>query len=399
MGRHPHRIVLLSLSIALLCSLRLTAQQPTTAWLKITDSAGGHDSLVFGYHQLATYCVDTGLGENYSPPDPPQGFWAVFLSIPGRANCFTSLGIIKKDLRAFISLPRKDTFYVKIANIDSIAQTASVTLRWTPTDCLGLFCDSMYMVDPSQSIFVQPINMLAQDSVVLQRVYDITGPNPSAPAFKFFIYVHYLPWIIDDCFLGPDIYTDSPTSIGADTATVNGRVVVYCDRLDSVKFQYGRTIGYGNEVSAVSDPNNSFHALLTGLVPRTIYHYRIEPFFGRPCWPSSATGGPDSAFTTTGPNSVGSGDPALPKTFELHQNFPNPFNPATSISFAVPKSARVRLQVFDLLGRVVLTLVDEDKNPGAYNVTWDASTRPSGLYFYRMTAGEFVKTEKAILIK
>src|SRR5258708_39786904 len=124
MGRHPPRIVLLSLSFAFLYPLRLTAQQTTTAWLTIIDNAGGHDSLVFGYHKLASYCVDTQLGENYSPPDPPQGFWAVFLNVPGEPNCFTSFGIIGKDLRAFTPLPRKDTFYVKIANIDSIAQNA-----------------------------------------------------------------------------------------------------------------------------------------------------------------------------------------------------------------------------------------------------------------------------------
>lgn len=92
-------------------------------------------------------------------------------------------------------------------------------------------------------------------------------------------------------------------------------------------------------------------------------------------------------------------DLSTPSSFLLFQNYPNPFNPSTSISFSVPKHTHVRLQIFNLLGQIVQTLLNEDKQPGTYSVTWDASTRPAGLYFYRMMAGEFVQTKKAILLK
>jgi hypothetical protein len=90
---------------------------------------------------------------------------------------------------------------------------------------------------------------------------------------------------------------------------------------------------------------------------------------------------------------------SAPREFRLDQNFPNPFNPSTLISFSIPKHEYVRLQVFNLLGQIVTTLVDEVKHPGTYTVIWDASTRPTGLYFYRMTAGEFMQMKKAVLVK
>jgi hypothetical protein len=90
---------------------------------------------------------------------------------------------------------------------------------------------------------------------------------------------------------------------------------------------------------------------------------------------------------------------STPSSVLLFQNYPNPLNPSTSISFTIPKHTDVRLQIFNLLGQLVETLADEDKQPGTYSVSWDGSNRPSGLYFYRMTAGEFMQTKKAILIR
>jgi hypothetical protein len=89
----------------------------------------------------------------------------------------------------------------------------------------------------------------------------------------------------------------------------------------------------------------------------------------------------------------------LPEITRLDQNYPNPFNPSTSISFSLPKRTHVRLEVFNVLGQLVQSLVNVEKQPGTYNVTWDARNRPSGVYFYRMIAGEFRETRKAILTR
>jgi photosystem II stability/assembly factor-like uncharacterized protein len=93
---------------------------------------------------------------------------------------------------------------------------------------------------------------------------------------------------------------------------------------------------------------------------------------------------------------------ALPEKFELVQNYPNPFNPLTKIdipSILKRETGNVRLVIFDMLGREVATLVNEQLKPGTYEVDWDASAYPSGVYFYRLQAGEYTKTNKMVLIK
>ena len=89
----------------------------------------------------------------------------------------------------------------------------------------------------------------------------------------------------------------------------------------------------------------------------------------------------------------------LPKVFSLSQNYPNPFNPATSIKYSVPKQSLVKLIIYDVIGREVVTLVNEVKTPGNYSVSFDASTYSSGVYFYRMEAGDFTDVKKMVLIK
>ena len=95
---------------------------------------------------------------------------------------------------------------------------------------------------------------------------------------------------------------------------------------------------------------------------------------------------------------VGQSD-RLPEQFSLDQNYPNPFNPTTAISYQLTANSFVKLEVRDLLGKEVATLVNEGQHPGVYTVRWDASASPSGVYFYSLTAGRNVSTKKMILIK
>jgi len=90
---------------------------------------------------------------------------------------------------------------------------------------------------------------------------------------------------------------------------------------------------------------------------------------------------------------------SVPSQFTLLQNYPNPFNPTTVFSFYLPVSSKVKLTVYDLLGREVARVVDEVKLPGLYKITWDASTLTSGVYFYKLEAGTFTAVKKAILLK
>ena len=89
----------------------------------------------------------------------------------------------------------------------------------------------------------------------------------------------------------------------------------------------------------------------------------------------------------------------IPQQFELSQNYPNPFNPSTTIQFALPEAQQVRLDVFDITGRLVKTMVNEVKTAGYHTVQLNASNLSSGMYFYRLRTVGMVVTKKMMLIK
>ncbi len=96
--------------------------------------------------------------------------------------------------------------------------------------------------------------------------------------------------------------------------------------------------------------------------------------------------------------------PELPNKFVLEQNFPNPFNPSTTIKYSIPavktrKALSVQLKIYDVLGHEVRTLVNEKQNPGNYQVLFDATGLPSGIYFYRISTGVFTQSKKLVLLK
>jgi len=101
---------------------------------------------------------------------------------------------------------------------------------------------------------------------------------------------------------------------------------------------------------------------------------------------------------------VGIDENTIPYDFALYQNYPNPFNPSTDIRFSLPKSEKVNLIVYDLLGNTVKEIVDDNLKPGIYNYQWSGDNQQGGLvsagvYFYRLEAGSFVQTKKMILLK
>jgi hypothetical protein len=96
---------------------------------------------------------------------------------------------------------------------------------------------------------------------------------------------------------------------------------------------------------------------------------------------------------------VEDGEEVIPTGYALHQNYPNPFNPSTVISYQIPTSAFVRLRVFDVLGNEVASLINKEQHAGYYNVTFNANNLTSGIYFYRLEAGNYSETKKLILIK
>ena len=89
----------------------------------------------------------------------------------------------------------------------------------------------------------------------------------------------------------------------------------------------------------------------------------------------------------------------VPSGYFLFQNFPNPFNPVTTIRYQIPKEGIVSLKIYDVLGRELKTLVNEYEEAGSYKLNFDGSEFSSGIYFYRLCSGNFIKTMKMILVK
>ncbi len=89
----------------------------------------------------------------------------------------------------------------------------------------------------------------------------------------------------------------------------------------------------------------------------------------------------------------------IPTKFELFQNYPNPFNPSTNIVYQIPKAGFVQIKVFDVLGREVTTLVNEEQTPGKYEITFKAGNLTGGVYLLEMSTGGFVQTRKMLLVK
>lgn len=89
----------------------------------------------------------------------------------------------------------------------------------------------------------------------------------------------------------------------------------------------------------------------------------------------------------------------IPNAFSLSQNYPNPFNPSTRINFAIPKASFVTINIYNTLGQVVGNIISKDLNAGSYSIEWSAADFTSGVYFYRIIAGDFTQTKKMLLVK
>ena len=114
--------------------------------------------------------------------------------------------------------------------------------------------------------------------------------------------------------------------------------------------------------------------------------------------PAGIGGHFEVTYERTNINSV-SEQIASVKGFELYQNYPNPFNPTTIIKFRISDFGFVNLKVYDILGNEIATLVNEEKLPGSYEISFDGSDLPSGVYFYQLITSDFVQTKKMILLK
>ena len=162
------------------------------------------------------------------------------------------------------------------------------------------------------------------------------------------------------------------------TPDIQSSAMGYAQRLSN-----GNTlISWGAANPTLTEVTSAGETELELSLPNVIYSYRTTK--------SDWNGDPLEISHQTG---------TVPRSYALKQNFPNPFNPTTVIKFDITKSSKVNLVVFNELGQEISKLVNENLPPGDYSVTFDGTQLPSGVYFYRLNAGDFTSIKKMVLIK
>ncbi len=224
--------------------------------------------------------------------------------------------------------------------------------------------------------------------------------------------------------IGGDLgYNYSRTGSGALDLNFSNTISGYNYKLDNAYPSPGNVVGVGVDVGntrtisgttnyypdGCSMTNGSFplyrygnHTVADTLagVMRYTATYEVRSLFSDPRYYSGAGGWQPVLAALlgaiTGVNQVNN---TVPEVYSLSQNYPNPFNPSTNIKFAIPQAGNVKMVVFDVLGREVVTLVNEFRQAGNYVVDFNASALSSGVYFYRIDAGNFTQTKKMLLVK
>lgn len=155
------------------------------------------------------------------------------------------------------------------------------------------------------------------------------------------------------------------------------------------------TYNYGGGVFRSTDYGDTWEAINSGLPIQDVRCVTVDAddyLYAGP-WGLSL-------YKTTTPTVTSvENEKQIPSSFSLEQNYPNPFNPSTVISYQLPVKSNVLLKVYDVLGKEIAALVNEEKPAGSYELNWYAENLPSGIYFYQLRVGYFVETKKMILMK
>ncbi len=181
--------------------------------------------------------------------------------------------------------------------------------------------------------------------------------------------------------------------------TVPGTGWQYID-MTSPYFMYNGTSNLLVEICYDNSAYTSYSTVNSTSAPSMTWGYYTDNTTGCTMTSgSSQSNRPNTCFTMTTLVSTGNQTTVIPDKFELSQNYPNPFNPMTKINFALPKQGLVTLKIYDVLGREIKTLVNEVKQAGSYSVDFNGAEFSSGVYFYKLTSGDFVDIKRMILVK
>jgi hypothetical protein len=332
------------------------------------DDTAYHQLVEIGLDSTATDSLDFHLGEYNLPPIPPPGY-VCFLILP--YNNFSGGIVSFKDFR-FGELPYTGAIEYRLR----IMYNYGATISWNlPTGATGLLQDLFGGV-----IFNFPMN--GNGSIYISDLDSIGGGW-----FRIFITYNNVIPIELTSFKG--VLLDNLVRLDWTTATETnnaGFEILRFAQNDCGWEKVGLVPGFGTTTQPKS------YSFGDENVTTGTYKYRLKQIDF------------DGSFTNSNEIEVEVEVDFTPKAFVLYQNYPNPFNPSTIIKFEIPNvgtrdRVSVRIIVYDVLGNEVATLVNEEKQPGAYDVELDASSLSTGMYLYKLHAGTFVQTKKMILAK
>ena len=188
---------------------------------------------------------------------------------------------------------------------------------------------------------------------------------------------------------------EAPTNLVASVVSGNQIFLSWFDNSnDEQGFKIERSIGMPTDFDLIGLVGNGVQNFIdtSGLVYGTRYYYRVYAFSG-------AGNSPYSNVETIVLTNITQSGTGIPDEYRLYNNYPNPFNPATTIKFDLPESGNVDIRIFDISGAEVDMLLNQNMNAGSYDITYNAGKLSSGVYFYKVTMGNFTDTKKMILLK
>jgi len=176
----------------------------------------------------------------------------------------------------------------------------------------------------------------------------------------------------------------------------NGMTTFYNPVYAIAKFNNNLIVGCNDGIFLTTNQGQNWYAQNQGITPGSQFQFNAITKCGNYVFAPANNGIWRRDLNQVGVQNIAS---AVPDNYKVYQNYPNPFNPTTTIKFDILKSGFVTLDVFDATGRRLDNLVNENLKPGSYSVTWDAKGLSSGIYYYRISSGDFTKTMKMSLVK
>ncbi len=367
--KHTLQILVLTLIFSSLVLPQIKKDSVT-----ISDRLSHEKTLVFGFDMAATDGIDPQFGESLLPPFPPPGAFDARFFLP--ENGFSGTAASWRDFRNIPDLPFAGTKEFRLA-YQGGSGSPGIRISWNFPSTINNYVFG-YLQDLFGGVL---INVYMIDS----GFFNVTPP---LDRLKMIITYEFSPVPVELISFKASLMDNSVLLNWQTASEVNNRgFEIERNSPGSNWENIGFVEGAGNSTSLVSysytDENKT-----TGT-----YKYRLKQI--------------DFDGTYKYSNEIEVGVDLSPTEFVLHQNYPNPFNPTTKIKYSIPNVEThrdaslhaVSLKVFDILGNEITTLINETKSPGTYEVEFDASDLPSGVYLYKLSSGNYLSIKKMMLVK